>query len=83
MSDEQRLAAAGIKLVTRAQFGAAGDVPPMIREIARRVIETWGGDFVTYEPAGGDSGWLLIGDRAEIVAETIRDRCMPKQPSLL
>lgn len=83
MTDEQRLAAAGIKLVTRAEFDDASDVPPIIRTLAARVAQRWGGAFVIYEPAGGANGFLLVSDdRAEILSEALEHCCPPEQPSL-
>jgi hypothetical protein len=72
MTGEERLASHGYKLVTRAEFDAAADVPAGMREIAARVLVRWGGDFVAYDPAGGDDGWLLIDDdRDQVIGETI------------
>jgi hypothetical protein len=83
VTDAQRLASAGLKLVTRAEFDAAGDVPPIIRTLAARVAERWGGAFVIYEPAGGASGFLLVSDdRAEILTEALQHCPQPEQASL-
>lgn len=69
---EKILAEAGYKIVTRAQFDAATDVPAGMRTVAAGVLARWGGDFVVYDPAGGDDGWLLIDDdREQIVGETV------------
>lgn len=66
------IASHGYKLVTRAEFDAATDVPAGMREIAARVLARWGGDFVAYDPACGDDGWLLIDDdRDQVIGETI------------
>ncbi len=83
MTGEERLAAVGLKLVTRADFDAAGDVPSVVRVLAARVAERWGGAFVIYEPAGGADGFLLVSDdRAEILAEALQHCPQPEQPSL-
>ncbi|MCP1852828.1 MULTISPECIES: hypothetical protein [unclassified Bradyrhizobium] len=72
MTNEQMVSAAGIKVVTRAEFDAATDVPAGVRLVANRLFKRWGGDFVVYDPAGGDDGWLLIDDdREQIIGETI------------
>jgi hypothetical protein len=82
MTDEQRLAAAGFKLVTRAEFDAADDVTAEVRNLATSVAERWGGAFVVYEPAGGPLGLLLVGDdRAELLVEALAE-CQPEQASL-
>lgn len=72
MASEQALIAAGFKIATRAEFDAATDVPAGMRLVAERVFKRWGGDFVVYDPAGGDDGWLIIdNDRAQIIGETV------------
>lgn len=69
---EQAIQSAGYKLVTRAEFGAATDVPAGMRKIADGVLAKWGGDFVCYDPAGGDDGWLIIDDSREtVIGETV------------
>jgi hypothetical protein len=84
MTDEQTLTAAGFKIVTRAEFDAATDVPDGIRELAAAVIKQWGGAFVVYDPGDDKDGWLLIGDdRAELAAETVQYRCEQiREPTL-
>lgn len=73
MTDEQRLASHGYKLVTRAEFEAATDVPAgSTREVVRRVAAKWGGAFVVYDPNDDDNGWLLVGgDRSALARETV------------
>ena len=86
MTDEEHMASYGFKLVTRAEFDAATDVPAgTTREVVRRL----GGAFVVYDPADDDQGWLLVGDdRAALARETVEYRCHPEtepppeQPSL-
>jgi hypothetical protein len=88
MTGEQILAGAGLKIVTRAEFDAATDVPAFIRRLADAVNAQWNHRFIIYDPKGGDDGWLLIGDdRAELVSETVEYRCREQaeqsaQPSL-
>jgi hypothetical protein len=68
----EAITAAGYKLVTWAEFQAATDVPPFVRRVADGVHARWGGEFVIYDPAGGDRGWLLIDDdRDQIIGETV------------
>ncbi|MGY4224365.1 hypothetical protein ACVMIH_001726 [Bradyrhizobium sp. USDA 4503] len=72
MKREKSVTAAGYKIATRAAFDAATDVPAGVRLVAERIFKRWGGDFVVYDPAGGDDGWLLIDDdREQIIGETI------------
>ncbi|MCK1577826.1 hypothetical protein [Bradyrhizobium sp. 174] len=72
MSAEQTVLAAGYKVATWTEFQAATDVPARMRVIADKVFARWAGDFVVYDPAGGDDGWLLIDDdRAQIIGETV------------
>lgn len=72
MSAEEIITAAGYKAVTWAEFTTAADVPPKVRQIADGVHRRWAGDFVVYDPAGGDDGWLIIDDdREQIIAETV------------
>ncbi|WP_027578460.1 hypothetical protein [Bradyrhizobium sp. Ai1a-2] len=72
MNGEQTLINAGFKIVTRAEFEATTDVPAGMRLVAERIFKRWGGDFVVYDPAGGDRGWLLIDDdRDQIIGETV------------
>ncbi|UFX42098.1 hypothetical protein HAP47_0022825 [Bradyrhizobium sp. 41S5] len=81
---EQILTAAGFKIVTRAGFDAATDVPAAVRLVAERIFKRWGGDFVVYDPAGGDDGWLLIDDdRDQIIGETVEHlgRLKPEPPA--
>ncbi len=83
----QIIAAAGYKLVTWPEFQAATDVPAGMREVADRVFARWGGDFVCYDPAGGDGGWLIIDDdRDQVIGETIehlgRQVEQPTEPEL-
>lgn len=69
---EQLVENAGYKLVTWAEFENADDVPAFVRQVAEGVHKRWGGDFVCYDPAGGDRGWLLIDDdRKLIIGETV------------
>jgi hypothetical protein len=72
MTAEQTVIAAGYKVVTRAEFEAATDVPAGMRQVGAGVLAKWGGDFVVYDPAGGDDGWILIDDdRDQILGETV------------
>lgn len=72
MTAEQIICAAGYRVVSAADFRAATDVPPRMRLLAERLFARWGGDFVVYDPASGDDGWLLIDDdREQIVGETV------------
>lgn len=72
MVDEKQVLAAGYKIATWTEFQAADDVPVHMRTIAERVFARWGGDFVVYDPAGGEDGWLLIDDdREQIIGETV------------
>lgn len=85
MTDEQTIIAAGMKIVTRAEFDAATDVPA---GDTRKVVEAIPGAFVIYDPTDdGDRSWLLIDDdRAEIVRQTAQylreQQTGPEQPSL-
>ncbi|MHC2251008.1 hypothetical protein ACVILK_000700 [Bradyrhizobium embrapense] len=84
MNAEQIIASAGIKVVTRAEFDAATDVPAGVRLVADRLFKRWGGHFVVYDPAGGDDGWLLIDDdREQIIGETVEHlgRLKPEPPA--
>ncbi|MCW2195062.1 hypothetical protein AB7M45_007835 [Bradyrhizobium elkanii] len=83
MASAQLLIAAGFRVTTRAEFDAATDVPAGMRLVATRIFKRWGGDFVVYDPAGGDDGWLLIDyDRDQIIGETIEHlgRLAPPEP---
>ncbi len=72
MTGEETVTAAGYRVATRAEFDAATDVPAGVRLVADRLFKRWGGDFVVYDPAGGDDGWLLIDDdREQIIGETV------------
>ncbi|WP_454629579.1 hypothetical protein [Bradyrhizobium cenepequi] len=72
MTPEETIASAGYKLVTWAEFQTANDVPPFVRQVAERLHKRWGGEFVVYDPAGGDRGWLLVDDdRDQIIGETV------------
>ncbi|PDT77202.1 hypothetical protein [Bradyrhizobium sp. C9] len=84
MNAEQIIAAAGLKIATRAEFDAESDVPAGVRLLAARIFKRWGGDFVVYDPAGGDDGWLLIDDdRDQIIGETVEHlgRLEPEPPA--
>ncbi|MGR4927305.1 hypothetical protein ACIPUD_10910 [Bradyrhizobium sp. CAR08] len=71
-SAEETVTAAGYKVATWAEFQTASDVPPFVRRVADGVHAKWGGDFVIYDPAGGDDGWLIIDDdREQIAGETV------------
>lgn len=84
MTHEQTLTAAGYKLVTRAGFDAANDVPAGIREVAAAVAKEWGGAFIVYDPNDDATGWLLVGDnRADLARETVESlELEATQPSL-
>ena len=72
MTAEQTVIAAGYQVVTWTEFQAATDVPAFMRKVAEAVHAQWAGDFVVYDPAGGDDGWLLIDDdRDQIIGETV------------
>lgn len=72
MTAEQLLAAAGYKIVSRIEFDAASDIPAGMRKVADGVLAKWGGDFICYDPAGGDDGWLIIDDNREtVIGETV------------
>lgn len=82
-SAQDAVTAAGYKIVSRADFDTADDVPPRLRLIADRVFKRWGGDFVVYDPAGGDDGWLIIDDdRDQVIGETMEHlgRQQPDEP---
>jgi len=83
-TDEECLTRSGYKLVTRAEFDAATDVPAGIRQVAAAVAQKWGGAFVVYDPSDDDTGWLLVGDdRAALARETVEHlELRTAQPSL-
>jgi hypothetical protein len=68
VTNEQILTSYDFKLVTRAEFDAATDVPPGIRDRARDL----NGAFVLYDPIDDDLGFLLVGDdRKEMAREFV------------
>ena len=72
MTAEEIIAAAGYKIASWADFKAVTDVPPFVRRVAEGVHAKWGGNFVVYDSAGSDDGWLLVDDdRERIIAETV------------
>jgi hypothetical protein len=85
MTDEQTILAAGMKIVTRAEFEAATDVPAGNN---RKVVAAIHGAFVIYDPTDdGDRTWLLVDDdRSLLVRETAQhlreQETEPDQPSL-
>jgi hypothetical protein len=75
LDDERTLASFGYKIVTRAEFDVAIDVPA---GSTREVIRQLAGAFIVYDPEDDDEGWLLVGDsRAELARETVEYRCQP------
>jgi len=80
MTDEEIIAAAGLKLVDIVDFEFSEDVHDMTRRVAAAVHKQWGDSIVCYRPNG--DGYLLMGhDRAEIAAEAAADHA-PRQLGL-
>ncbi len=66
---ETTLASHGYRLVTRAGFYAAKDVPA---GNSRAIVGRLNGAFIVYDPNGGEDCWLLVGDdRAELALDTV------------
>jgi len=70
-TNKQILESYDYKLVTRAEFETACDVPKGLRERAAALS----GEFVIYDPLDDDEGYLLIGNDAEaLAAECVADK---------
>lgn len=65
----------GYKLTTWQDFITADDKPDGLYSRALEVTDRRKQDrqFVIYDPEGDDEGWMLIGDRDEIIRETVDD----------
>lgn len=62
---EMWLTGAGYKIMTRAEFETATDLPPGLKERAAKYT----GGFVVYDPSDDDEGFMLIRDDRKTVIE--------------
>lgn len=75
MTNKETLEAHGYKLVTRAAFDSAADVPDGLREYRKEQLALKGA-WIVYDPSDDEEGWLLVGDDAEALArETVEYTC--------
>lgn len=70
MSPQQYAESYDFRLVTRAEFEAASDVPNGIAErVANRP-----GDYVLYDPLDDDEGFCLVGNDPEALINGLKER---------
>lgn len=73
MTNKKILESYDFRLVTRAAFDKAEDVPHGLRER----VALLPGAFVVYDPLDDDEGFLLVSDDVNaIAAETVREHDM-------
>lgn len=65
----------GYKLVTWHEFLTNADVPNGLLDRALKLtdVDQERRQYVVYDPEDDDEGWMLIGERDEIVRESVKD----------